>query len=296
MMAIDHYVIFLLMVKLIADSGSTKTAWCLVDEQGDQHMYKTVGLNPFFLNPVGISEIIQKELIDPSGLSGISNDVQVFFYGAGCSTEKNCSIVKEGIGMVLTGAEVYVEHDLLGAARALCGTTPGIAAILGTGSNSCYYDGKVIVDNVPALGFILGDEGSGAHMGKRLVRDYLYREMPVDLADKFKRSYQLNKEDILPAVYQQPTPNSFLASFSVFLSENITETYCRNVVKKSFIDFFDHHVLKYDKQGNLPLNIVGSIAVAFEAELREIAEEKGVEIGKLIKQPIDELVRYHLSN
>ena len=284
------------MLKLVADSGSTKTAWCLIRENGDTEYYSTIGLNPYFVDSERVFDEIRNTLSPQLPISTDTDALTIYFYGAGCSSNENNAIITKGLRKAFPEAKISVDHDLLAAARALCGTEAGIAGILGTGSNSCYYDGTDVIDNVPALSFILGDEGSGAHMGKQLVKDYLYKEMPPHLSEIFVEKYKLSKEDIFDAVYKKALPNKFLASFSKFLSENIEEEYSKNLVRKSFSEFIDHHVTKYDNYENLPMNIVGSIAMAFENLLREVAESKGITIGKIIKFPIEDLVGFHKVN
>lgn len=280
---------------LIADSGSTKTDWRLVDENKNIHQFSTAGFNPLFQSTEVISKELREVLLPQLLSAGIEagRPMQIFYYGASCSSEERSKIVRDAIAQNFPKAEIEVEHDLLGAARALCGHEAGIAAILGTGSNSCYYDGKEIVENVPSLGFILGDEGSGAHIGKRFITDYLYKEMPADLAQRFYDRFKITKEDVLDAVYKKPMPSRFLASFSKFIYQNLKEQYVVDLVANCFRDFFDRQVCKYEKHKEVQLHSVGSVGFYYSNILRAVAVEKGVSTGRIIETPIAGLTLYH---
>jgi glucosamine kinase len=284
---------------LIADSGSTKTDWRLLDQDRNEYHFKTTGFNPYFQDTSAIFNTINRDLIpDIAELSipGInSSRLYVYFYGAGCSSEGKCGVVRKALQQSFPGANVEVDHDLLAAARALCGKKEGIAAILGTGSNSCYYDGEKIVQNVASLGFILGDEGSGAHIGKLFMQDYLNQDMPKNIAEKFYDSYRLNKELILDSVYKKEMPSKFLASFSKFINENKNEQYLSDLIDLSFNQFFNKHICKYSNHKDVSLNCVGSIAFYYTDILLSIAGKKGITIEKVIESPIKDLTRYHLD-
>jgi N-acetylglucosamine kinase-like BadF-type ATPase len=280
---------------LIADSGSTKTQWCLADNEKRLISIATQGINPYFQSEEDIFKILKIELLP--FLNSPLVELQIFFYGAGCgSTEKN-KLMKIALTKTFSEASIEVNNDLLGAARALCGKEKGIAAILGTGSNTCYFDGEKIAEHPESsgLGYILGDEGSGAHIGKTFIQAYLNKELPTIIAEKFYQSFKLKKEDILNAVYKKPMPNRFLASFSTFVNENSTDEYLRDLVINCFNQFFDKHVCKYPQHKNVPLNCVGSVAFNFRTILQKVAHTKGVAIGKIITNPIDDLTRYHLE-
>ncbi|HET6244245.1 MAG: N-acetylglucosamine kinase [Bacteroidetes bacterium] len=287
--------LFILPMLLIADSGSTKTDWRLVDNNSKIHQLKTQGFNPFFQDSEDISSILKNEFFHqlPSGID--LGGVDIYFYGAGCSSEIKCAVVQEGLKKVFPEANVEVNHDLLAAARATCGTNPGLAAILGTGSNSCWYDGKNIVENIPALGFILGDEGSGAHMGKTFIKDYLNKEVPEHIAQRFITRFKLSKEDILDAVYKKPFPNRFLAGFSKFIYQNLKDQYISDLVTLCLNQFFDKHICKYQPNNQLKLNVVGSVGFYFSNYLTRIALERGLETDKIIESPIAGLTLYHLG-
>lgn len=287
---------------LIADSGSTKTDWCLIDDENKIHQYNTVGLNPYFLDTKTISETLKDQLIPKlkletrlSRTEGRENPkLETFFYGAGCSNKDKCKTVELALKENFKNANIEVHHDLLGAARALCGHEEGIAAILGTGSNSCYYDGKKIVENIPALGYILGDEGSGAYMGKKLINAYLYKELPVELSKRFDAEFHLTKDNILIKIYEKPLPNRFLASFSKFLFQNLEDPYVVKLVYSAFEDFFNKHICKYAKHKEVKMSCVGSIGFHFRKILQAVASDKGVTVDKIIETPIAALTLYHL--
>jgi glucosamine kinase len=280
---------------LIADSGSTKTAWRLADENRNILQFQTQGFNPFLQSSEDISEKLKNELI-PFLPNNVANEkLQIYFYGAGCSSEKNCEIVRKGLSEVFPESEIEIEHDLLAAARAACGHFPGIVAILGTGSNSCQYDGEKIIEHVPSLGYILGDEGSGGHIGKLLIRSVLYEELPQDLRENFFKRYDLTLESMLDSVYKQPFPNRYLASFSKFVYQNIRHPYMLNIVIKSFEGFLEHHICKYSAYQRLKLNVIGSVGFYYSNTLREVAADKGISLGKVLEDPIAGLMLYHLG-
>lgn len=277
---------------LIADSGSTKTAWRLIKSENTIIPLETIGYSPQYINTDEMIADLMKVLIPQ--LTVLTKDIQkISFYGTGCSTPRTVAIVKLALENVFEKATIEVNHDLLGAARALCGHSPGVACILGTGANSCLYDGEFITDNIPSVGFMLGDEGSGGYLGKKLVRAYFYRELPDDLALAFANKYQLTRDDMLLHVYKKPAPNRYLASYSKFLSEHITHPFIWQFVKNGFQDFLDAMVLKYDNIENLPINFLGSIAVYFQPVLEEVLKENGLQFGRVIDNPVEELVKYH---
>lgn len=282
---------------LIADSGSTKTDWRLIDKKNNSYQFHTIGFNPFFQGPAEIEKELLANLLPPIQKLNLETEdkLNIHFYGAGCSSEEKCSIVKSAIQRVFPDASVFVEHDLLAAARALCGNKKGIAAIMGTGSNSCYYDGKKIISNVASLGYILGDEGSGAYIGKHFIQDYLNKEVPVSISESFDSTYNLSKESILNAIYKEPMPSRFLASFSKFINQHRQEEYFQNLVEFNFTQFFNKHICKYDNHKNVDLSCVGSVAYYYSDTLRAVAENKGVKINKIINSPIEDLTRYHLG-
>jgi glucosamine kinase len=276
-------------IKLIADSGSTKAEWCLLKGTSRKTLF-TQGISPYFLSAMQIQEVLQKELVP--GLKKVQPD-EVHYYGTGCSNATNVKIVKQAIKKVFPGAAVYVNHDLLGAAKALCGNNKGVACILGTGSNSCYYDGKKVVKNSPGLGFILGDEGSGAYLGKKVIQYYLYKTFDADLMDRFDAKYHVTPDEILDAVYKKPLANRYLASYTGFLAENRGHFMVENIIEDGLNDFFFNHVYKYRESWTMPVNFVGSVAYGFKDVLKEMCASYELQLGIVLKAPMDGLVKYH---
>ncbi|MCI5930480.1 MAG: ATPase [Prevotella sp.] len=277
---------------LLADSGSTKTDWGLVENGKLVKRLRTSGMNPFQMSEEAITEEIKTHLVPE--LPGTVLD-EVHFYGAGCTKEKQ-PIVERALRANLTiNGECEVASDMLGAARGICGHKPGIACILGTGSNSCSYDGKNLVKNVSPLGFILGDEGSGAVLGKLLVGDVLKNQMPEAITKRFFEKYKLTSAEIIDRVYRQPKPNTFLASFVPFLEENIDEPKIYNLVKESFRSFLRRNVMQYDGWQTLPIGFNGSIAKIYKKPLLEALEEEGMHLGRIIQAPMEAMVEYHVE-
>ena len=277
---------------LLADSGSTKTDWGLVENGKLVKRLRTSGMNPFQMSEEAITEEIKTHLVPE--LPGTVID-EVHFYGAGCTKEKQ-PIVERALRANLTiNGECEVASDMLGAARGICGHKPGIACILGTGSNSCSYDGKNLVKNVSPLGFILGDEGSGAVLGKLLVGDVLKNQMPEAITKRFFEKYKLTSAEIIDRVYRQPKPNTFLASFVPFLEENIDEPKIYNLVKESFRSFLRRNVMQYDGWQTLPIGFNGSIAKIYKKPLLEALEEEGMHLGRIIQAPMEAMVEYHVE-
>ena len=276
---------------LIADSGSTKIEWCVLDKGKVVAQVFTVGMNAVMLTKEEMSETIKKELVPH--LRGMDID-EVYYYGAGCLFDDICNNVREAIKENIPSAcNIMVDTDLLAAARAVCGNKPGIACILGTGSNSCYYDGEKIVENVSPLGYILGDEGSGAVLGKLLVGDILKRQMPQYLVDKFMKQYNLTPQIIIENVYRKSGANRFLASLSPFLAENIEEPSVHRLVLNAFKSFFVRNVENYNGYKELPVNFIGSIAYKYKDVLDEAAQALFITKGKIIKSPMEGLIKYH---
>ena len=282
---------------LIADSGSTKTDWCLCNKGSVVLNIQTQGINPYHQTEEAIEEVLREELLPQltreSRLTAHSS-TSIVFYGSGCANATACNRIKEALFKVLATENVTVHSDRLGAARALCGHEEGIACVLGTGSNSCLYNGKEIIANTPPLGYILGDEGSSAVLGRRLVGDCLKNQLPEALRDEFLAEYQLTQEIILEKVYRQPLANRFLASLTPFLSKHKEVPEVHKLLVESFVDFFVRNVKQYRRPW-LPIHFVGSIANAFSAELKVAAESLGMELGTIIQSPIEGLVKYHGS-
>lgn len=276
-------------VRLIADSGSTKTEWCLLDGTKKKKI-ETQGLSPYFLSSRQITEILQKEL-----LPKVKNiePTEIFFYGTGCSNPANVKIVKEALKTVFKGAKITVEHDLMGAAKSLCGNEKGIACILGTGSNSCFYNGKKIVKNSPGLGYVLGDEGSGAYLGKKVIQYFLYNTFDPDLMDRFNAKFNTNANEILDAVYKTPLPNRYMAGFASFLVENRGHYMIENIIEDGFNDFFFNHIYKYRESWTMPINFVGSVAHGFKDILADMCHSYELQLGKVLKAPMEGLIQFH---
>jgi len=281
------------MMILIADCGSTKIDWCLLNGTEKVAQIFTTGMNALMMTEQQMTETIKKELMPH--LVGYNVD-EIFYYGAGIiGDEIKQNVVGALKANMPTAQKIEVESDLLAAARALCGRQPGIACILGTGSNSCYYDGEKVVDNVSPLGYILGDEGSGAVLGKLLVGDVLKHQLPEAICQKFLKEYNLKYADIINAVYRQPGANRYLAQFAPFLEHNIEEPAIHDLVLRAFTAFFTRNVESYKHYKELPCNFVGSIAFCEQKVLREAAAARGITIGNIIKAPMEGLVRYHAS-
>lgn len=285
---------------LIADSGSTKCDWLPLDDSaraGDVHdrerKLSTMGFNPLFHS----SELVEQKVRENEGLTAIADRVEaVYYYGAACSSAARKAIIARGLQPVFPKAKVVVDHDLAGAAYATFDGEPGIVCILGTGSNSCRITPKKrIKEKVPALSFILGDEGSGAYFGKQFIRAYLYKELPKKVHRAFYDEYQLTKEQIFDAVYRKPNANVYLASFMRFISRNRDHGYIETMIRDGFSEFIDIHVLKFKRHTHLPVHFVGSVAHYFQDSLRAVCEYNGLTVGNIVKQPIFKLADYHLT-
>ena len=277
---------------LIADSGSTKTNWCVAENGIQLQLLQTSGINPYFQSEEEISDRLTEELFPQLEIDKKEIEA-VYFYGAGCAFEK-VEIVKGTIERLTNFAIVEVYTDLMAAARGVCGRQAGIACILGTGSNSCFYDGQYIVQNVSPLGYILGDEGGGAVLGKLLVGDLLKGMISDELKEKFLKQYNLMPAQIIDRVYRQPFPNRFLASLSPFLSENMHEPMVYTLVLNSFKSFIERNVKKYDYE-TWPVHFTGSIAYYYKDILAEAASLTGIRIGIITQSPLKGLVAFHSS-
>jgi len=278
-------------VMLIADSGSTKTHWCLVQQGKVVSEITTDGINPFYQTDMEIIALIDNQLIPK--LDNLDID-RIYFYGAGCSFPDKKILVIRALVRFFANSIIEIQSDLMGAARGLFQHEKGIACILGTGSNSCLYDGKEITENVSPLGYILGDEGSGAVLGKLLVADCLKNQLPEELKQKFLDRYELTPEIILENVYKKPFPNRFLAQFTPFLLENIEEPSIFNLIFDSFDAFFARNVLQYSLE-DMPVGFIGSVAHYFRDTLEIVASERRIEISEIVQSPMEGLVRFHTT-
>lgn len=276
-------------VKLISDCGATKSEWSVINN-GKVKTIITQGISPYFLNGEQIKELLRKELLPK--LKNVHID-EVYYYGTGCATPDNAKLVKKSLLQVFAGARIDVNHDLLAAARALCGNTKGVACILGTGSNSCYYNGKKILQNSPGLGYVLGDEGSGAYLGKKVIQYYLYGTFDEELRGRFDLTYTTNTAEILENVYKKPLPNRYLASFTRFLAENRGHYMIENIIEDGLNDFFFNHLCKYREIWTYPVNFAGSVAYGFRDVLVELCQGYEFELGKILKKPMSGLIEYH---
>jgi N-acetylglucosamine kinase-like BadF-type ATPase len=275
---------------LIADGGSTKSSWCQLDETGNRVYFNTEGYNPDFIQTPAIAASLDKNLPDTLARDEVR---EVFYYGAGVSSSKKADVIAQAMRQIFPNANVIVDHDLLASARALLGRKPGFAAILGTGTNSCLYDGEKIIQSVDSLGYFLGDEGSGSFIGKRLLRDYLRGLLPDGLQEIFKAEFNLTREDILDRLYNQPLPNRFLASFAKFTYDHNNISYCREIVLQGFETFFDNIVRHYPNYQDYSFNCIGSVGYNFRDALVQVAKSHDMEVGKIIRSPIDDLVSFH---
>lgn len=276
---------------LIADCGSTKIDWCVVNDGKVVEQIFTSGINALLMTEEQIRETLAAELAEKVKGYAIES---VYYYGAGCLFDDICANVRRAIAHnVPTAKTIEVHSDLLAAARALCGQNEGIACILGTGSNSCYYNGKEIVDNVSPLGYILGDEGSGAVLGKLLVGDVLKNQLPKELCEKFLTEYDLDRQKIIEGVYKKPAANRFLASLSPFLIKNIEEPAIHRLVLNAFKSFFVRNIENYSNYKSMPVSFVGSVAFYYKDVLAEAAKALDIIIGTIIKSPMEGLVKYH---
>jgi glucosamine kinase len=277
------------MNMLIADSGATKCEWCLVTNSRKKTIY-TQGISPYFLNQEQIQDLFLKEL-RPS-LKKIPLD-EIHYYGTGLGNPENVSIIKKALKKTFPGVKIEAKDDMIAAARALCGNKGGIAAILGTGSNACQFNGRTIVGGRPGLGYVLGDEGSGAYLGKKVLQYYLYDIFDEELRYRFDAKYVTNRIEILENVYKKPLPNRYLASFAVFLAGNRGHYMIENIIEDGLNDFFFMHLSKFPKISKLPVHFVGSVAHGFSDTIRELCRIYHFELGKILQKPMDGLIAFH---
>jgi glucosamine kinase len=278
------------MTKLIADSGATKAEWCLL-QNGRKKTIFTQGISPYFLSTAQIIDLLQKELLPK--VKNIFID-EIYYYGTGCANPLNAKSIKKALQKVFSGAKTEVTHDLMGAAKALCGHEKGLACILGTGSNSCFYNGKKIIRNSPGLGYVLGDEGSGAYLGKKVIQYYLYGTFDEELRGRFDLTYTTTTAEILENVYKKPLPNRYLASFTNFLAENRGHYMVENIVEDGLNDFFFTHLCKYKEIWTLPVHFTGGVAFGFRDVIQQLCNSYEFEMGKVLKNPMQGLVEFHL--
>ncbi|MBS1544968.1 MAG: N-acetylglucosamine kinase [Bacteroidetes bacterium] len=274
---------------IIADSGSSKIDWRLLGGGGTVGQAQSPGFNPYY-EPIEHLHKTLREILVPMVKEEVT---KVFFYGTGVSSEKNQELIRNAFLQYFRGATIEIQWDLLAAARALCGHEKGIACILGTGSNSCLYDGERITDQVANLGWILADEGSGTTLGKKILFDYLRNRMPSDLAKQFKERYPFTREEFLERVYQKEKPSTFLATFSKFIFHHLKEPYCYKLVYDSFAEFYENNVMQYHDFRNTKVHFVGSIGFYYSDILRQVANDRGVIVKNILETPIAGLTLYH---
>jgi glucosamine kinase len=280
------------MAILLADSGATKCEWCLAETKKRTKTVFTQGISPYFLNTSQIETILRTELVP--NLKKVPTVEAVYYYGTGCKNPDNVKIVKKAIASVFPDADVQVTDDLMGAARALCGDEKGIACILGTGSNSCYYNGKKIVKNSPGIGYVLGDEGSGAYLGRKVLQYFLYDTFDEELRYKFDAKYATTNVEILENVYKKPLPNRYLASYTLFLAENRGHYMVENIIEDGLNDFFFNHLCKYTESWKLPIHFVGGVSFAFSDVIKDLCHSYEFELGTILKNPMEGLIQYHI--
>jgi len=276
--------------RLIAESGSTKTDWCLLKKGAKPAQHKTQGLNPYLQSSDEMLGILQKEL---TKWVGKEKPGKIYFYGAGLGNAARQKEVKDVLRKYFSTKDISVESDLMAAARGLCGDKKGIVCILGTGSNSCYYDGNKIKDKHTSLGYIAGDEGSGNHLGKRVLQYYAYNTFDTELKLAFELRFGNDIPHILHTLYREPFPNRYLATFVQLLKENRGHFMVENIIEDCINDFFHHHILKYRQSLKYPINFTGSGAYEFRDVVLALCEQYELEAGKIEKSPLKGLINYH---
>jgi glucosamine kinase len=277
---------------LIVDSGSTKSDWVLVRSNDERELFKTMGFNPYFHSETIIANAIKQN----QELFQYSEEIQqVFYYGAGCSSPELNSIVERALKRVFPKAEISVDHDLLACAYSTYTGCPAICCILGTGSNSCHFDGERVTEEVPALAYILGDEGSGSYFGKKLLAAFLYHHLPQHISEALKEEFGLAKDNIMENVYMMPDANVYLASFMRFIAKHKADPWIDAMLVDGLEEFMKIHVCCYSDHKEVPVHFIGSIGYFFEDQLRRAADRLGLSIGVLTRKPIDGLVDYHIE-
>lgn len=276
---------------LIADSGSTKIDWCLIDNANQRKYFQSIGLNPYNVSEKTINEEIVANILPNIPAN---EKMEMYFYGSGCSTIQKKTQMSNIFQHYLPNTEIHIEDDLLGAARATCGREKGVAAILGTGSNSCLYDGEKIIENLPSLGYVLCDEGAGTNIGKIVLRNYLRGQMPEHIHKQFAAENPGEEADFLNRLYMGEKPNFYLASFAKFAITRRDDVYCRRIIEEAFNNFFIMQVSQYSDYKQHPINVVGSVGYYAQDVFKEVAEQHGVKVGKVIQAPLEELINYHL--
>src|SRR5579871_17586 len=274
---------------LIADSGATKCEWCLL-QNGKKKIISTQGISPYFLSDLQIESLLRNELLPKLKKWQVD---KVFYYGTGLASAANVSMLKKVLKKVFTEAKVEATDDLTAAARGVCGKEKGIVANLGTGSFACFYNGKRIVSQIPGLGYVLGDEGSGAYLGKKVLQYYLYNTFDEDLRYRFDAKYVTDRSEILENVYKKPLPNRYLASFTIFLAENRGHYMIENIIEDGLNDFFFVHLCKFSEIWKYPVHFVGGVAYGFRDVIKELCSAYEFQLGKILQKPMEGLIEYH---
>ena len=277
---------------IIADSGATKCQWTIVSSN-KKTTHTTVGISPYFLSAAQIQALVEKTFKNKIKLDSVD---AVYFYGTGLSNPKNVTELKKALKAVFTKASFDIQTDLVAAARATCQNKKGVACILGTGSNTGFYNGKKITKNSPGLGYVLGDEGSGAYLGKKVIQYYLYKTYDEDLMSRFEKKFATSKDEILNNVYKEATPNRYLAKFTEFLVENRGHYMIENIIEDGLNDFFYTHINKMNEAWLYPIHFVGSVAFGFKDIIKQLALSYEIELGSIVKSPMQGLITYHQKN
>lgn len=275
-------------MKLLADSGGSKTTWSIISN-GKINSLTTKGMNPYYNSQASLNLILESELLPSISVNDIS---EIYFYGAGCSSDQSCEKVSNSLHSKLPKAVIHVNHDLLGAARALCQNEAGLVGILGTGSNSCFYNGTTIASHVPSLGYILGDEGGGGHMGKVLLRDFIRNKLPENIHQKIE-ALGCTKANIENRIYLEKNPISFLSGFAPLIKENIELDYFKELVMQTFDAFIDNCLVAYENHQAYPIHFSGSIAYYFKDQLNNALNKHNLQLGSVVKNPIEGLTKFH---
>ena len=282
-----------LRMKLIIDCGSTKADWVIINDNKNVISFQTEGFNPNYTDKNYISSIILNNTLYKPYIQEIAD---IFFYGSGCGKEENCSMIENILSSIFVNAKINVTHDMLAACHAILGNRKGIACILGTGSNSCFYDGKEIKGKSISLGYVLGDEGSANHIGKKIIHDYFYKIMPEDLVLEFEKEYNINISDFINNIYHKNQVSKYLAEFSKFAYANKNHSYIKNLCSECFDEFIEYFVLKFKPTAGTEIGFVGSIAYYFQDILSMRLKNKGLKISKIVKNPIEGLIDYYSQN
>lgn len=276
---------------LVADSGSSKTDWMGFNGK-ETISFSTPGINPYFLNAQDIFKIFSKK----KEVAVYAEEVkEIYFFGAGCSSPDKHEVVSNGLSLFFTKAFISVDHDLMGSAYATCGAEAGLTCILGTGSNISYYDGTTVHESKHGLGYVLGDEGSGTHFGRKLVTAYLYNMLPSDLGEMFRTEFEVDKEKVITNVYQQAFPNVYLAGMSRFMSKRQEHPYIKQLLEEGFQEFVDSNIKDYPDYNRLECHFVGSIAYYYQDVLKAVCKKNGIKVGKILQKPIEGIYNYILE-